>query len=56
MLELLLSLLPSAIAGAACGLVAWGGLRAELRDLRRELTRAHLRLDAIRAPNVTLRS
>ena len=54
MTELLMQLLSAIVAGAACGLVALGGMRAELRHLGREVTRAHKRLDAIGAPNVTL--
>jgi hypothetical protein len=43
----LLELLPSLLGGLACGLVTWGGLRVELRYLRRDIDRAHNRLDRI---------
>lgn len=46
-------LTPLIIAGASFA-GAWGAMRLELRYLRRDVTRAHLRLDAIRAPNITL--
>lgn len=54
MIEQLLALVPAIVAGAAAGLIAWGGIRAELRHVQLEAIRAHKRLDAINAPNFTL--
>ena len=43
----MLDVLVSLAGGLACGLVTWGGLRVELRYLRRDIDRAHDRLDRI---------
>ncbi len=40
-------LLSAAIAGAVSGLVAWGGMRAEVRVLRRHVDALHGRVDAL---------
>ena len=34
-------------AGLVTGLVTWGGLRVEIRYLRRDVDRAHWRLDQL---------
>ena len=52
--DVLTLLLPNIVGGAVAGLVMWGGLRVTLRNHAREITRAHMRLDAIHAPNVTV--
>jgi hypothetical protein len=54
LVELLRDLLPAMASGAVCGLIAWGGMRADLRHARRDAMRAHKRLDLIGAPNFTL--
>ncbi|WP_293762578.1 hypothetical protein [uncultured Aquitalea sp.] len=38
-------LLPILLTGAVSGLVTWGGLRVELRYLRRDVDKAHTRID-----------
>lgn len=52
---MLLELLPGLVGGLACGLVTWGGLRVELRYLRRDIDRAHNRLDRIEERGAGLR-
>jgi hypothetical protein len=42
---LLQNLLPSIVTG----LIAWGGIRAEMKYLRRDVDRAHERLDKLPA-------
>lgn len=44
------TLAAAVLAGVVSGLVAWGGLRVELRYLRRDIDAAHRRLDNIGAP------
>lgn len=38
-------------AGLVTGLVTWGGLRVEIRYLRRDVDRAHWRLDQLPCSN-----
>lgn len=40
-------LLPILLTGVVSGLVAWGGVRVELRYLRRDVDKAHKRLDRL---------
>ena len=47
----LAQLVPAWITGAVCGLIAWGGVRRDLRYLRRDVDAAHDRLDQIEAPS-----
>ncbi len=52
--QLLAAGLIAVLTGAVNGVVTLALLKLELRHLRREAVRAHLRLDKIGAPNVTL--
>lgn len=38
-------LLPILFSGIVCGLVTWGGVRAELKYLRRDVDDAHRKID-----------
>lgn len=53
-MDALLTLLAVVVTAAINGAVTVAVLRTELRHLRREVTRAHLRLDRVAAPNVTV--
>lgn len=41
------SLVTALLSGAVCGLIAWGGVRVELRWLRRDVDLAHSRIDQL---------
>ena len=44
---MLADLVISLLGGLACGLVTWGGVRVELRYLRRDVDWAHTRIDGV---------
>ncbi len=52
MMELVLQGL---IPGVVAGLIAWGGLKVELRHMKRAIEAAHDRLDAVGAPPARMR-
>jgi hypothetical protein len=41
------SFLVAVVTGLVCGLVAWGGVKVELRWLRRDVDLAHQRIDRL---------
>lgn len=45
-------LLVALASGAVTGLVAWGGIRVELRYMRRDIGAAHKRMDRAGLPGV----
>lgn len=58
MIEITDATLIAGVSGLASGLIAWGGVRNELRALRRDVekvqadaSRAHDRIDSIFAPH-----
>lgn len=44
-------LMAALFSGAVTGLVTWGGVRTELRYMKRDIKAAHARLDKVRAPS-----
>jgi 2-phospho-L-lactate transferase/gluconeogenesis factor (CofD/UPF0052 family) len=41
------TLLVAVVSGACTGLVTWGGMRIEMRWLRRDVDQAHARIDRL---------
>lgn len=41
------SLVIAAVTGLVTGAVTWGAMRVEIRYLRRDVDRAHMRIDAL---------
>lgn len=41
------ALIVAAVTGGVSGLITWGSMRVEVRYLRRDIDRAHLRIDEL---------